>query len=355
MDFALDDTQRAVAELASEVLAKELDAGDAAAGAGFHQAAWTTMSDVGLLSLASPPELGGDGLGVAELAVVLTEVGRRAAPVPALATLALGVLPVVAGGSPIQQADLLPQVAAGAVLSGAPSEPGSPLTAAPRTQATRDGDNWRLIGAKAAVPYAAQAIRVLVPATNTDDGRMSVFVVDPKSDGVELHRTPSATRDPEYTVRLDGARAELLGDGGDVQLLRSYALAGAAAVGDGALAGALHLTTEHVRTRKQFGKPLSTFQAVAQQIADVYIASRTVHLAATSAVWRLANGLGPDELELAAYWLATEGLPAVRTCHHLHGGIGVDVSYPLHRHSSLLKDLARFTGGAQQRLNGVGA
>lgn len=354
MDFGLDDTQRAVAELAADVLAQEADA----EAREFDEPAWAALAKVGLLSLALPADLGGDGLGVGEIAVLLTEVGRRAAAVPALATLALGVLPVAAYGTATQRAALLPDAAAGtSLLTGAPSEPGAPLTSTPSTKATRARGSWRLTGTKAAVPYAAQASRVLVPATTADGP--GVFVVDPHGDGVELHRTPTAAGGPEFTVRLDRAQADPLGSAPSVSAaaaLRAYALVGAAAAGDGLLSGGLELTTEHVRSRQQFGRPLATFQAVAQQVADVYVAARTVHLAAVSAAWRLAAGLDADEeLELAGYWLAAEGLAAMRVCHHLHGGVGVDVSYPLHRHYSQLKDLSRFVGGAPGRLEALGA
>jgi alkylation response protein AidB-like acyl-CoA dehydrogenase len=137
--------------------------------------------------------------------------------------------------------------------------------------------------------------------------------------------------------------------------LHRFALAGAAAFGDGLLAGALDLTTKHIGEREQFGRPLATFQAVAQQIADVYVASRTVHLAARSAVWRLSAGLDADaDLGIAAYWLTEEAPAALAICHHLHGGIGVDETYPLHRYSSAVKDLGRTLGGATHRLTALG-
>lgn len=356
MDFVLDENQRAIAELAAEVLRKEGETEQT--GDGYHEQAWAALAKAGLLALALPPELGGDGLGIAEITVVLTEAGRRAAEVPVFATLALGVLPVREHGTDAQRAALLPDVATGtALLTGAPCEPATPLGAPPRTHATPTADGWTITGAKAAVPYAEQATRVLVPAT-TPQGT-AVFLVDPRAPGATLTRTPSATGSPEYTLRLDGVPAEQLGDdhtGAAAATLHDCALAGAAALGDGALAGALELTTEHLRTRHQFGKPLATFQAVAQQIADVYIASRTVHLAALSAAWRLSAGLdAAEDLHLAAYWLAEEALPALRTCHHLHGGLGVDVTYPLHRYYSLLKDLARLLGGAGHRLEELGA
>jgi alkylation response protein AidB-like acyl-CoA dehydrogenase len=134
------------------------------------------------------------------------------------------------------------------------------------------------------------------------------------------------------------------------------AVAGAAAVADGVIAGALALTADHVRSREQFGRALATFQAVAQQIADVYVVARTVHLAALSAAWRLEAGLDADEdIAIAAYWLAAELPTALQVCHHLHGGLGVDITYPLHRYYSHAKDLARFVGGAAYRLDRQGA
>jgi len=135
-------------------------------------------------------------------------------------------------------------------------------------------------------------------------------------------------------------------------------VAGACALADGAVAGALALTRDHVAARQQFGRPLAAFQAVSQQVADVFIASRTLHLAALSACWRLAReggrgggrGDAAGDLDVAAYWCAEHAPRAVRTCHHLHGGLGMDVTYPLHRYSALVGDLVRFLGGADYRL-----
>jgi alkylation response protein AidB-like acyl-CoA dehydrogenase len=172
--------------------------------------------------------------------------------------------------------------------------------------------------------------------------------VNPRGAGVELTRTPSSSGEPEYTLRLDKAPVEgVLGEGDCLRDLYQLAVAGACALADGVVAGALALTRDYVARREQFGRPLATFQAVSQQIADVYIASRTMHLAALSACWRLAEGRGAAaDLAVAGYWCAEQAPRSVRLCHHLHGGIGMDVSYPLHRFSGMAADLARFLGGA---------
>ncbi|MGH3738506.1 MAG: acyl-CoA dehydrogenase family protein [Micromonosporaceae bacterium] len=357
MDFAFDDTQRSIAELAADVLSRagapELSRGGAAelGQGGYDEATWKALGEAGLLSLVLPERLGGDGLGVTEAAVVLAEAGRRAAAVPALATLALGVLPIVRYGSAAQQDALLGDP--GRVFTAGLREPTDALPTAPRTTARSDGGRWVVDGVKVGVPYAAAAHRILVPATLGD--RAVVLLVDPSGPGVTLHRSHSSGDWPEYVLRLDAAPAEQLGEPDAVGGLSRLALAGACAFGDGLLAGMLDLTARHIATREQFGRPLAAFQAVTQQIADVYLAAQTVHLTTWSACWRLGAGLDPDDdLDIAAYWLAAYGPAAAQTCHHLHGGLGLDVTYPLHRYSSYARDLARFVGGGSHRLDRLG-
>ena len=327
MDFALGERQQAVADLAAEVLTDEDP--------------WKDLARAGLLDV-SPP----DGLGVLEVAVLLTEIGKRAPSMRALATLMTGALPLARWGRP----DLLPAVASGELLlTAALREP-------PQGPATSVTDG-KITGLKIGVPYAGQSRLLLVPAL-TDSMIMNSFrqiapqtvhdhgvaLVRPGAEGVSLTRTPSSSGEPEYAVRLDRAPVEgMLGGADCARDLYQLAVAGACALADGAVAGALALTRDHVASREQFGRPLAAFQAVSQQIADVYIASRTMHLAALSACWRLATRRdAAADLEVAGYWCAEQAPRTVRLCHHLHGGIGMDATYPLHRFSSLIADLTRF-------------
>jgi 3-oxo-4-pregnene-20-carboxyl-CoA dehydrogenase alpha subunit len=362
MDFAPAESQEAAARAAAAVLSREPPSlaparGTSSAG---PPDLWPKLGRAGILSLAIPEWLGGDGRGVLDVAAALTEVGRQAAPVPALATLAIGVLPVARLGDRDQQQDLLAGVAAGdTVLTAALREPSQPRPAGPATVATLAGGPGTVSGVKVGVPYAAAARWILVPATIAAGGT-GVVVIDPADEGVSLTAPPASGPAPEYTLRLDSAPVRgLLGgaaDGRAVAGLHQLAIAGACAVADGAVAAALELTTSYVRSREQFGRPLAAFQAVAQQVADVYIAARTLHLTALSAAWQLDTGrdAGPD-LDVAAYWLAQEAPLALRACHHLHGGFGMDVSYPLHRYSALVKDLVRFVGGADYSLGALAA
>ena len=358
MDFSLGPRQQAGAEAAAHVLDGYQPGPEAGRDGCYDRALWKDLAQAGLLGLAVPAWLGGEGLGVLDVAVLLTGVGRAAAPVPALATLAMGVLPVARWGGREQQRALLTGVAGGdVVLTAAVREPSEPMPEVPTTTATLGGPGGGAVsGVKTGVPCAAAANWILVPASLSTGGT-GIVVVDPAAAGASLRQTPTSAGAPEYTLRLDRAPiAHVVGDGGAVADLYRLTAVGACCLADGALAAALALTTAHVAVREQFGRPLATFQAVAQQIADVAIASRTLHLAALSACWRLDTGRGADDdTEVAAYWLAEEAPAALRACHHLHGGTGMDASYPLHRYSALVKDLVRLVGGADYRLGRLGA
>jgi alkylation response protein AidB-like acyl-CoA dehydrogenase len=342
MDFSLTESQQEIARLAGQLLDGE------------KADPWKELARAGLLSLSLPPELGGDGLDLLGTAVLLTEVGRRAAPVPALATLMTGVLPVARWGDDGLRCALLPPAAAGElILTAGIREPSDPMPLLPAATVTEGPITGSTVsGTKVGVPYCAEAGRVLLPVSFGADGGTGVVIVDPRAAGACLTRTPSAGGGPEYTLRLDRVPVEhVLGGDGCLADLYQLAAAGACCLADGALSAALALTRDYVASRRQFGRPLAAFQAVAQQIADVYIASRTLHLATMSACWRLAAGLDADgDLSVAGYWCAEVAPPSVRTCHHLHGGMGMDVSYPMHRFSALISDLVRFLGGAEYQL-----
>jgi alkylation response protein AidB-like acyl-CoA dehydrogenase len=355
VDFTRSEAEVEVSQLAGRILAAA--ATDAGFSTDFDAGVWKDLAQAGLLSLALPADLGGAELGVQATAAVLTEIGRCAARVPALATLALGVLPVTRSANPALKRRLLAGVAAGdTVLTAAIREPSDPMPAAPRTVATLTGGGLpgTLTGLKTGVPYAAAANWILVPASvraGDAPARTVVAVIEPDADGLSCQRTRSSSCLPEYTLRLEDTPVTHLVDGCDAGELYRIAVAGACAVADGILAAALDLTTDHIRSREQFGRPLATFQAVAQQIADVYSTARTLHLVTLSACWQLETGRDAGrDTDVAAYWLAEYGPQAMRTCHHLHGGLGMDITYPLPRYSALLTDLVALVGGADDRL-----
>ena len=370
MDFDLTDEQQATIDVAAKLLGDKatpdaIRAVERADDLRFDRALWSAMADAGLLGIAVPAEHGGAGLGVLELCLVLEEVGRRAAPVPALAALAFGGLPVARWGTAEQQAALLPGLAAGTtVVTAALVEPlGDParptITAVPDPGAG-DGDGWVLDGVRTNVPAGLVADVIVVPATTTA-GDVALFLVPAGAPGVERERQDTTTGTPEAQVRLDGVRlgaGAVLGpvdDGSALRWTLEHATVGICAVMAGAAAEAVRITGEYTSGREQFGRPIATFQAVGQRAADAYVDAHAVRLTMLQAAWRLDAGMPADrEVAVAKYWAAAGGQRVVHAASHLHGGVGVDRDYPLHRYFLLAKQLELALGGASRQLLRLG-
>ncbi|MER5322133.1 acyl-CoA dehydrogenase family protein [Streptosporangium roseum] len=359
MDFNLDETQSDLRDLAAELLGREVTSSrleaHEASGAPYDAKLWRSLAQAGLLGACLPEEAGGAGLGPVGLAVVLREIGAHVAPVPVQQSL-VTALAIARYGSREQREALAPLTEGDLVLASALREPGRDLGAAPAATAREEGGGWVLHGRKSTVSYAAQASKVLVPAT-TDEG-VGLFLVAPEA--MTVRAEPVSTGEPAATLTLDGAPGEPVGarDGEAFAGLRRLALAGIVAVSSGVLAGALALTTEYIRTRRQFDRALAEFQAVTVQIADVYIAGRALDVAVWSGAWRLAEGSAEEaetDLAVAALTVTDPVLKALYTCQHLHGGIGLDVTYPLHRYFAWGKHHAHLLGGVEARLDTIGA
>jgi alkylation response protein AidB-like acyl-CoA dehydrogenase len=124
----------------------------------------------------------------------------------------------------------------------------------------------------------------------------------------------------------------------------------------GVAAEAVRLTGEYTTARHQFGKPLASLQAVTQRAGDAYVDAQAIELTMTQAAWRLSAGLDADrEVAIAKYWAAAGGQRAIHAAQHLHGGMGVDRDYPLHRYFLLAKQLELYLGGASRQLVRLGA
>ena len=358
MDFALTEEQQAVRDLAVQVLTdhctpEALRAAEGGDSPGFDRALWATLAEAGLLGVVVPEEHGGLGLSLVELALLLEEAGRTAAPVPLLGGLALGALVLARHGSPEQRAALLPAVARGEVLlTGALVEPlGDELL--PATTARRDGDGWVLEGTKTCVPAGLFADRVLVSAT-TPDGP-GLFLVDPAAPGVTRERQDTIAWTPEALLVLDGVPGERVGGADAVADAVAVGTAATCAVLCGVAAAAVRLTADYTKAREQFGQPIALFQAVGQRAADAFIDSTTIRLTMLQAVWRLANGVPADkEVAVAKYFASDAGQRVVRAATHLHGGMGVSREYPLHRYYVLAKQLELTLGGGTRQLARLG-
>ncbi len=365
MDFTFTADQEALRELARKILTdhstddrlKQLKA----AGEWFDAATWNTLAQASLLGVAVPEEFGGSGLGLVELALLCEEVGRTVAQVPVLASLVLGALPLAEFGSAAQKKTWLPGVAAGTtILTAGLVEVANDDPCRPTTAARKDGAGWRLEGAKICVPAGDRATRVLVPA-RTGAGTVGVFLVDPKSAGVTVETQVLTNWEPHAKLTFAGAKADdVLGDPARgepiVRWLTERALAAYCATQVGVCDQALRMTATYTTERKQFDRAIATFQAVQQRAADAFIDLEVIRMSTWEAVCRLTAGEpAASHVRIAKYWAAAGGQRIAVATQHLHGGIGVDVDYALHRYFCWAKHLELVLGAASAQLAKIGA
>jgi alkylation response protein AidB-like acyl-CoA dehydrogenase len=365
MDFAFTEEQDAVRELAARILSdlstperlKEVEATDDR----IDRKLWTELGSSGLLGVALPESSGGAGLGFLAAAIVAEEVGRHAGAVPFTASVVLGAGPIAEFGTEKQQQTWLPAaVAGGTILTAALVEPnGDPWK--PTLRAVRQGDGWRLDGIKSEVPAGMIADGVVVSA-RTEDGSLALFILDPSTTGITRHAQEATSWQIEAEMEFSGVvlgADALLVEGDDGAAALEWVLERAATAYcleiSGACQAAVKLTAAYTTEREQFGKPIATFQAVGQRAADAYIDTEAVRLTSWQAAWRLAVGLpAAAEVAVAKYWADEGAQRAVHGAQHLHGGVGVDRDYPLHRHFLRTKHLALTLGGTTPSLLRLG-
>jgi len=365
MNFSYSDEQQAIFDLAGQILkegtapARLLEI-ERSKGPRFDPELWAKLGEAGLVGLAIPEDFDGGGCGFVELAGVMEQVGRTTAPVPFFETVILGALAIDEFGSGSQKKAILPDVAEGKrILTAALIEAESSITK-PSTRASRDGDGWRLDGAKAFVPAAEIADQILVSAM-TDEGP-AIFIIDREASGVHLDPLVTTSRMPESMLKLEGVLVEssaLLGAAGQgVEIIEFIDLRANAALCNLALGvceAALEMTAEYSKTRKQFDQPIAMFQAVAHREADAYIDTQSVRLTALEVAWMISVGRDArEEVAIAKHCASEAGYRVTFSAQHIHGGIGVDREYPVHRYYVYARHLELMLGGSTHHLRRLG-
>lgn len=303
MNWDLSDEQQAVRDAAAQVL-------------GGERATWDELARADLLGIALPESVGGSGHTFFELALILEEQGRAGVHLPIVSTI-VTALAIAQFGTEEQQQKWLPGVIAGDTV----------LTAV-------------LDDALGYAPYAAQADAVLIGTKLVPSSALTIEDVE------------TTSGEPAGLVRATGEGEDLPVDG---EWLRERWAAGLCALQAGISDKALKLTAEYTTGREQFGKPVATFQAVAQRAADAYIDAQAIQLSAYQAAWRLAEGLpAANEVAVAKFWAADGGTRVALAAQHLHGGIGVDTDYPLHTYTTWTKQIELTLGSATPSLLRLG-
>lgn len=364
MDFRLPDTHTALAELAGTILREHASPERLTKlereGDWLDRDLWSALAASGLVGVSLPEEIGGAGLDALADHVLLRELGATAAHVPLAETvLAAGLIDRV-GAEPLRTEVLTAVTAGRTSLALALQDEDSDDVHVPTARAEADGDALVLTGTKTTVACAPVVDDLLLTA-RTPEGQDVLALVAAADVTVEAQRTPSDV--PIGLVRLDriavpvdrilarGAEAtEALAD------LVLRARAATASVQAGTVAEAVRLAAQHTSTREQFGRAIATFQAVRQRVADARIASEMLELTSLQAQWLLAEARPAAEaVTIAAWWAGEAGHVALHAVHHVHGGIGVDREYPLHRLFGRAKAVEFAMSNGEQLLADLGA
>ena len=363
MDFTVSEAQDELAGLARKILAGRGVPGGRPPGQAERESPWADLAAAGVLAAGLPESLDGAGLGLLEQCSVLIELGRSASEVPYLASIVLGAGAIASFGTASQQERWARPAGRGSVvLTAALAEEDGDDWGRPSCRAVRSPDgSWVLSGVKTAVPAAPQADLFLVPAASADG--VIVFLVAPSDPAVAVQAQQLTDFAPAGRLVLEGVvlgSNRVLGPAADVAgWLVARATVGLCAVQAGVVERALELTAEHARTRVQFGRPIGSFQAVAQRLADAYVDVEAVRLTMWQAAWLLASGQAGPEVDVAVatakFWAADGGHRVAHTAVHVHGGLGIDVSYPVHRYFVAAKGNEFALGGATAQLRRIGA
>ncbi len=348
MDFTPDestaDLTALTAEIASSISTPERVAELEAAAAPLDANLWQQLAKAGLLGL----EQSGDGLTAVDNIAVATELGRHLARVP------FGPHAVVAG--PVIDAfgpdTLLPGIADGSIIVSVAAE--DDLASGTLTATTEP--TFTLSGTKVNVPYASAATLLLVTAIGPD-GPVAALV-GTADDGVTITDTPVTGLIPTAQVTFDGVVVEpdrILRPGAVDAIIARTRLA-VAAEQTGVVAQALRLTAEYACERQQFDRPIGSFQAVSQRLADGYIDAQALAVTTQQAAWLLAQDdpSAPTAIATAKFWAAEAGHRIGHSTVHIHGGVGLDTSHPVHRYFLRAKQNEFTAGSASATLLDIG-
>lgn len=316
----------------------------------FDTALWRTLVEADILTAAAPESVGGGGFGVLEQTAILSALGRELAAVPYLESAVLGAGALARFGSAPDWAraavagEKVLTVALDGALGGGP------------VQAGGKSAGFSLIGTRTQVPFAPVADAFLVPA-ETDRGT-TVFLVLADDPGVSVTRQQTTGLNSAGELELDGVEVDsdrVVGGVDVLDWLATMRTVGLAAYQSGVLERALELTAEYACTREQFDRPIGSFQAVAQRLADGYIDVKGLRLTLQQAAWRLSKELpAASEVATAAFWAAEAGHRVAHTTVHVHGGVGIDIDHPVHRYFIAAKQTEFALGGAARALLAIG-
>ncbi|MEW6687480.1 MAG: acyl-CoA dehydrogenase [Pseudomonadota bacterium] len=359
MNFDYNEEQQLLADSVRRFLQKDYDFETRrkilASPEGRSDAVWATMAQMGLTGLPFSTDYGGFGGGAVDLMGVMEAAGEALLVEPYLPTLMGGLL-VARAGSETQKKAILPQVVEGKLrLAFAHTEKGARYNLAKvQARAKKAGSGWEIAGEKIVVLGAPDAGKVVVSG-NTEEG-LSLFLVDKAKTTVKPYITLDEQRAGD--VILSGSAGELLGEEGKalplVEEVVDYATALVCAEAVGAMKFACDTTLEYLKTRKQFGVPIGTFQALQHRMVDMYIAYEQSKSMACLACSKADSHADARERARA---ISAAKIKIADNCRHisqesvqLHGGMGMSEELKVSHTFRRLTVIAQQFGDAEHHL-----
>ena len=304
---------------------------------GFSRDLWKTFAEMGFAGLLVPEDFGGSGLGCVEAGVVMEEIGRNLMPSPFLATSVLAASALSRGGSAAQKSEHLPGIADGSLLASLAIDEGAkhrPLMT--KMQAVRSGNGFRLVGDKAFVVDGHTAGLLIVAARSAgaagEREGLTLFLVDPKTKGIEIERTAMVDSHNAARIRFDNVEVNADGVLGEVDQGGAL-LEGVLNIGRGAVAsemvgvaeGVFGRTVDYLKERKQFGKAIGEFQALQHRAAQLYIEIEITRATVLKALQALDSDFekASAAVAVAKARAGSTATLAVQEGVQMHGGMGM--------------------------------
>ena len=346
MDLTLSEEQEMLRKMARDFLTdkfpktvvKELEESEP----GYSPELWQEMAELGWMGLVFPEEYGGGGMSFLDLAVLLEEIGRACLPGPFFSTVVLGGLPILNDGSEAQKKEHLPKIASGkTILTLALTEASAKYDASITVKATADKDEYIINGTKLFVPDAHIADYLLCVARTSEQAKaedgITIFIVDVKSPGISYTLLKSIANDKLCEVVFDRVRVpkeNILGQleqgWNEVQKTIQRAAVAKCCEMVGGIQQVLDMTVDYAKERKQFDRPIGSFQVIQHYCANMATDVEGSRFVTYQAAWRLSEGLpATKEVAIAKAWVGEASGRVMALAHQIHGAIGVTMDYDL--------------------------
>ena len=367
MNFSYDENQLEIKQLADKIFSElandERQKLVAASGSRFDPELWQQLAESGLLGIAIDDSYGGMGFNFESLCLLIEDAGRYVAPVPAIHNLVSAAMPIQRYANDAIKEQYLGPIANGKTLVTATLANDNSLNAIQNS----NGD-WIIDGHISCVPYAVYAQAVLLSATSEQGLVILLVELNADSKTLTLVEQQSTACEPWSQLHLQQhpiAAENIIASGDKAAECQAWAqqltIAAQCAMATGLSDKMLRMTAAYTSQREQFGRPVATFQAVGQRAADGFIDIECLRLCTQEAISLLSHivdnsnqSVINEAVTIANIWCGDICHRLSQSSQHLHGGIGVDRDYPLHRYCLWAKQLELSLGSSASSLEQLG-